>query len=985
MRPIFSSLSIPRPRVSSPMTVCVVALGLILGFGEAHALPRAGSAPGPACASRGAIDSPASVPLTQEGWHVAGWAYDAQGVAKVRFISSSGELLANIRPTMFRQDVSAALGGCPHTENTGFSVAIPASTPKRAINTIRVEATTTTGKTFPLGTVATPFTQPLAALDEAAPIGMNARNIISGWAFQSEDDPVVVRLLAGDQEIGRQQANSIRADVASVFKAWPSARRSGFHFSVSFKTLPRGRYSLKIVIDGRNGQRTMVGPEVVNDAPIGVVLSTSDRMTNPREISLKTWAYDEDGIATAELGTEEGLSLGKLHLRGKNLPLASVEKDKGQDGTPRRPPGSLYDVRVSPNSLPDGLHRLVVRLEDTRGNKSMLPGPMVLKGASASPACDGEVRHVFLPGGDEVFRKGFPQLKTLKSFAGGCIDAGLRGRVEYLRTTRGRGQDFEFNPDFPEHLRKRNDKEMTGESLNGLLDTAVKFRSPLLITLDGGVWADAKFSAPDLDAVDFLEEDERAVQWNQFGRSEADTALQGLAGSVEDPQLARMMSLNRFNTRFLAYKKRNLQAAIRHIVVFMKEHPDIYVAINLDPDEYINPWFYLKQWYDYNPDTLRQFREWLFHTGPYADGGLLAAKRHEPRLSLANLNRLAHTHFRSDDEVDPPRASPDYDSPWHQIWTQFKRHLVAQHYEDLATWANDAGMPSGRIYTSQTFIQTDVSVNFRDRASGWTDEAGVSIHGAKPGKGHIGAILYGPASRNEGRSRNDASLIDNIRRIDDAWGSVEFHPATIETPERMPSHEIAYLTLMTMLNGGARFLSPMWGSHARDQQVHPERFRAYDVFDGSPFEYQLLWWMRALQTLPVKSLLFPFGNPLVASADGWQAVPQTRMTVEKGFLRLEGRQIALDSPVWHGLRSDQRVTLKLRGNWPGRTACATLWFDQVPREACAAASPPGTHKATRADIAFPATGEIRRIGIRWQAGHDTLSKIRLDEVRIEIK
>lgn len=971
--------------MSSTIVAYAVALGFVLSFGNAHALPRAGTASGPACTSRGAIDSPVSVQVSREGWNISGWAYDIQGVVRIRFFSSSGEFLASTKLAIARPDVSAVLAECPHTENAGFSVSISATLPKRPVSSIRVEASTAIGKSFLLGTIATPFEQPLGSLDEAATIGVNARNIISGWTFQLHDDPVVVRIIAKEKEIGWQKADSVRTDVARVFKAWPSARKSGFHFPVSFKTLPRGRYFLKIVFEGRNGNQSITGPEVINDAPIGIVLSENDRMTNPRKISLKIWAYDEDGIAAAELWTEEGLSLGSLRLQGKNVLLSRVEKDKSQASKTHWPPGRVYDKKLSLGDLPDGLHRLVVRLRDTYGNESVLPGPMVLKEISPSMTCDGQVRHIFLPGGNWVFSKGFPQLKTLKPFAGGCIDAGLRGRVEYLRTTHGYGQDFEFDPDFPEYLRKRNGQEMTGESLNSLLNTALKLRSPLLITLDGGVWADAKFSAPDLDVVDFLEADESSVQWNQFGRSEADTALQGLAGSVEDPQLARMMSLNRFNTRFLAYKKRNLQAAIRHIVVFMKQHPDIYVAINLDPDQYINPWFYLKQWYDYNPDTLRQFREWLFHEGPYTDGGPLAAKRHEPLLSLANLNRIAHTRFRSTDEIDPPRAYPDYDSQWHQIWTQFKRHLVAQHYEDLATWANDLGIPSERIYTSQTFIQTDVSVDFRDHANGWTDEAGVSIHGAKPRKGHIGAILYGPASRNEGHSRNDVSLIDNIRLIDDAWGSVEFHPATIESPERMPSHEISYQTMMTILNGGARFLSPMWGSHARDQLVHPERFRAYDVFDGSPFEYQFLWWMRALQTLPMKSLFFPFGNQLVASADGWQAGPQTHMDTQKGFLILEGKRISLDSPAWRGIRSDNRVTLRIHGNWSGQTLCATLLVNRKSLESCSMTSPTETDEATSANITFLATGEIQRLEIQWQQRSKTSSKIRLDDVRIEIK
>lgn len=957
---------------------------IILGVSNAHALPQESVAPGLACANRGAIDSNLTLPVSQEGWNISGWAYDVQGVTSIRFISSSGELLTTVNPKIPRPDVSAVLTKCPRTMNAGFSASIPVSIPKQALSSIRVEALTATGKSFPVGTISTPFTTPVGFLDEASLISVNARNIISGWAFQLHDDPVLIRILAKDKEIGRVKAGAVRKDVAGLFSAWPSALKSGFEFPVSFKNLPRGRYFLKIVLEGRNGSRVVTGPEVINDLPVGMVLAVNDRMTNPENVSFRAWGYDEDGMGVADVQTEDGLALGRMKLEGKNVTLSNFEYGKSSGVKEHWPPGSAYGAHLALGSLPDGIHRLVVRISDMRGNETVLPGPIVFKEPPSTKTCNGQVRHIFLPGGDEVFRLGFPQLKTLREFSGGCIDAGMRGRVEYLRTTLGRTQDFQFDPDFLEKLRKRNGQEMTGESLNSLLDTALKLRSSLMITLDGGVWADAKFSAPDIDAVDFLEEDERSVQWNQFNKSEPDTALQGLAGSIADPQLARMMSLNRFNNRFLSYKKRNLQAAIRHISAFMKKHPDIHVAINFDPDNYINPWFYLKQWYDYNPDAIRQFREWLFHKGPYADGGHLAAVRHEPAISLAKLNRIAHTNFRSEDEVDPPRAYPDYDSQWHQIWTQFKRHLVAQHYEDLTAWAIDAGMPSERIYTSQTFIQTDVSVQFRDRANGWTDEAGVSIRGAKPGKGHLGAILYGPASRNEGRSRNSISLIDNIRLIDSAWGSGEFHPATIEFPERMPSHEASYQTMITMLNGGARFLSPMWGSHARDQLVHPERFRSYDVFDGSPFEYQFLWWIKTLRTLPMQSLFFPFGNQLVASDDGWQAGALTRMKINKGFLLLEGKKILLKSPRWHGVRSNSRVTVGIQGRWPGQSICATLRVSQKLLESCTKASTDEAEHGTGVNISFPAKGEIQQLDVQWK-NKGGVVPIRLDDVRIEIK
>jgi hypothetical protein len=660
----------------------------------------------------------------------------------------------------------------------------------------------------------------------------------------------------------------------------------------------------------------------------------------------------------------------KLVKAGQPLaafPDPRFKPDQAGDAPLRK--GDLYGLQLPFTALPPRLQRLQVRVQGKAGKVAVLPGPLLLdRNPAAGQSCPGAKLRVFYPGGTADFRKGFPQMQALRKMVqGGCIEVGLRGRLEYLRTTKGRQADYVFDPDFPESLRKRNGMEMTGESLHELLQTALRFHAPLMITLDGGVWADAKFSAPDLDIVDMLEQDERTVQWNQFGKSEPDDALKGLAGATDSPKLARMESLNRYNRRFLDYKKRNLQAAVREIVKFNRAHPKSFVMVNLDPDEYINPWFYLTEWYDYNPDTLRQYREWLFHLGPYADGGELAFSRHEPAMTLDQANRLAGNSWKKIDDVEPPRGGIDYGDPWQQLWTQFKRHLVARHYDDLAAWATEAGMPKDRIYTSQTFIQPDVAVTVTDKADGWTDQAGVSIEGAKPRSGHLGAILYGPASRNEGKPRSGSSLIDDIRQVDPEWGIVEFHPATIAFPEKLPTHAESYATMQALIDGGARFISPMWGSYAGDRVVHPDRFKAYDAMEGTAFEYQLVWWLRAMQAWPAGSLVYPFGDPLVKSTDGWTAVAGTRLESDYGKLRLsgDGSQLELQSPQWEARGMDVPIELILSGDWPQAAGIsAEVELDNGNRLSCALRRT-GPHGG---NCRFPAAPKrkMSRLKLRWQ-------------------
>ncbi|MFA7239396.1 MAG: hypothetical protein WC091_04730 [Sulfuricellaceae bacterium] len=923
----------------------------------------------PPCNARGSIDAPQVVDVNTTG--IEGWAADAAGISRIE-IWAQGKMLGSIRPGIDRPDIAANFPQCNFPVASGYRYALDIGGIPPSATEMEIRAVNGGGKAFTVGRVPVDLARPFGALDVVDPIENGGHNLIGGWAIAAQNS-VSVRVLAQNKEVLVLPASNRRDDVAKVFPAWPQAAASGFEGLLPMHKLPRGRYRLRILFDDSKGHRSEIaGPEVRNDLPFGKVLAQHDKMMPPDTIELRAWLADEDGIRSARAETETGVLLGKMVRAQKNMPLAifsdpRFNRDMAGDAPLKK--GDSYYLHVPFASIPPGLQRLQVRVKDKAGNVVVLPGPLMLdKNQAARRACTGEKLRVFYPGGAVNFRDDFRQLQELRSMAqGGCVEIGLRGRVEYMRTTKGKEADYLFDPDFPENLRKRNDKEMTGESLRELLDTALRFRAPVMITLDGGVWADAKFAAPDLDIVDMLEQDERTVQWNQLGKSEPDDALKNLAGATESPELARMMSLNHYNRRFLDYKKRNLQAAVREIVAFNRTHPEIFTMVNFDPDQYINPWFYLTQWYDYNPDTLRQYREWLFHLGPYAEGSELAFSRREPALTLDEANRIAKQSWKESGVVEPPRDAIDYTDPWQQLWTQFKRHLVARHYDDLATWAVEAGLPEERIYTSQTFIQADVAVNITDTANGWNDQAGVSIEGAKPKHGHLGAILYGPGSRNEGKPRSGSGLIDNIRRTDSSWGMVEFHPGTIAFPEKMPSHAESYATMQALINGGARFLSPMWGSYAGDRVVHPNHFKAYDVMEGSAFEYQLVWWLRAMQAWPLGSLYYPFGNTLVQSTDGWTAMAGTRLESGYGKLRLTGAgsHLGLASPQWEARSLAAPLELAVTGSWPQQTAAsADLTLNNGEKMSC-------TLKAaskSEARCVFLAAPELQisRLNLQWR-------------------
>ena len=93
------------------------------------------------------------------------------------------------------------------------------------------------------------------------------------------------------------------------------------------------------------------------------------------------------------------------------------------------------------------------------------------------------------------------------------------------------------------------------------------------------------------------------------------------------------------------------------------------------------------------------------------------------RSRSREVNALANRHWRSWQEVDPPRAfpregaQPFWKDPWVREWEVFRRHLVQLHYDELAQWLVEAGISSERIWSSQGLMAPrGDSMPFADRA-----------------------------------------------------------------------------------------------------------------------------------------------------------------------------------------------------------------------------------------------------------------------------
>jgi hypothetical protein len=405
-----------------------------------------------------------------------------------------------------------------------------------------------------------------------------------------------------------------------------------------------------------------------------------------------------------------------------------------------------------------------------------------------------------------------------------------------------------------------------------------------------------------------------------------DDFLSHLPGSQAAPELSRGLTLNVYAHRVRHYKRRNLQQAARLVAQFMRLHPELLIGVNLDPDVYINPFFNGTQWYDYNPRTLEQFRHWLAGSGPYAgvcapDVPDLSRYRRPRPLRLDEVRALARRPFRTWGDVDPPRvfsnASADahWKDRWVAEWEIFRRHLVKLHYDELAQWVAEAGIPRERIWSSQGLdAPSDMHAppeGFMPLAlSEWSaprnfDSGGVSIEGSKPRDGHLGAIVYGAAATNEIPMENGRSLYATLAAIDPGFGIVEFNTADLRHPESPPTYAHAYRALRESWNAGARFVSPMAWNGSNGVHAASADYVTFTAWRNTPLERAACDFLLDRCGLPLGSRLWTFGTPSHADDDGW-TIAAGSMEPLRGGLALTAdaagcieivspREIALDA------------------------------------------------------------------------------------------
>ncbi len=659
---------------------------------------------------------------------------------------------------------------------------------------------------------------------------------------------------------------------------------------------------------------------------IGSVDAPVDETLIGDGMSISGWALDPAGIRAIE-----------VRLDGRPYParygIARVDVAQQKRGYPdSAESGFSFDGAFA--SIEPARHEITVVAINRQGAETVLARKTLLPPAAltqwqalyASRHADAEPPFFILPGLSGIALGGAAELgRAYLPYLSPTMKTGMRVPILYLRTTLGKARDWEFDPGW--NIERRcGERRIAEDSLAAVIAYSIEHKLPVLFTLNGGVWADAVCDVPEWDVNDHLEQDKANCQWNEHDEVMADNYLKNLPGASAGPELGRSLTFNIYATQNRHYKRRNLQAAGRIVAEFASAHPELFAGVNLDPDTYLNPFFEEKQWYDYNPGTVRQFRQWLAGSGPYAikpARGMLDLSRYRRArsVSLAEVRKLARKPFHSWDEVDPPRAFPReghpfWQDPWVHEWEIFRRHLVDLHYDELSQWLAEAGVAPSRIFSSQGFTAPyPAALPFAIRLDSPTqnyDSGGMSVEGAIPRQGHLGAIVYGASAVNDVRMEGGANLFATFHQMDRGWGVVEFNTADFRTPNELPGYAMGYRALREMFNYGARFASPMAWNGSNGIYAGQPGYVSFMAWRNTPLESAMRDFAVSHAFVPLGARLWTFGSPRLADSDGWSAAIGS-VAAGPGYLDLmpTDGELTLLSPSALALGADESDLLIL--------------------------------------------------------------------------
>jgi hypothetical protein len=179
------------------------------------------------------------------------------------------------------------------------------------------------------------------------------------------------------------------------------------------------------------------------------------------------------------------------------------------------------------------------------------------------------------------------------------------------------------------------------------------------------------------------------------------------------------------------------------------------------------------------------------------------------------------------------------------------------------------------------------------------DTGGMSVEGAIPRNGHLGAIVYGQSAINNIRVEGDANLFATFHQMDSGWAVGEFNTADFRTAKELPSYDMGYRALREMFNYGARFASPMAWNGSNGINAGQPGYVSFTAWRNTPLEDAMRDFAVAHAYVPVGTRLWTFGSSRYADPDGWTALAGATVTAGPGYINVTLRdgEVVLVSPA----------------------------------------------------------------------------------------
>src|SRR5439155_873965 len=255
-------------------------------------------------------------------------------------------------------------------------------------------------------------------------------------------------------------------------------------------------------------------PKAPVEGPIGAVDITSDEAIVGPQVRVSGWALDSVGVARVEIRLDDLRFNAVIGVARLDV-LAPVKKDFPQSDRA----GFEFTGDFTAYAAAPGVDRRILSVVAVAqdGRESVLGRKSVIEPAALTRWHDvaqgSSPSFYLLPALSGIQLGGAQQLDTHYSpYLSRTMKVGMRVPILYLRTTKGAANDYAFDPAW-DIERRCGERRIAEDSLAATLDHAKAKKLPVLITLNGGIWADAACDIPAWDINDKLKQDVANCQW----------------------------------------------------------------------------------------------------------------------------------------------------------------------------------------------------------------------------------------------------------------------------------------------------------------------------------------------------------------------------------------------------------------------------------------------------------------------------------------